>query len=127
MNRRIADAAKAIETGKKYPLSIGDVSVEKEFGFAGDIAAGMFHLLSQDILFEACIGTGKAYSIKKWLELCFNLIGKDWRNYVEIDNKYVADFRRLVSDPSAINATGWEARTDIEELARLMLTSSSPK
>jgi GDPmannose 4,6-dehydratase len=125
LNRKIADAAKAIAAGKEYSLSIGDVTVEKEFGFAGDIAAGIFHLLRQDNLFEACIGTGKAYSVERWLELCFNSIDKDWKNYVQINNEYVADFRKLVCDPSAINATGWKAATDIEELARLMLSSSS--
>lgn len=125
LNRKIADAAKAITAGKKYSLTIGDVSVEKEFGFAGDIAAGIFHLLRQDNFFEACIGTGKAYSIERWLELCFNSIGKNWKNYVKINNNYVADFPKLVSDPSVINVSGWKAETDIEELAKLMLTSSS--
>lgn len=125
LNRKIADAAKAIGAGKGYPLTIGDVTVEKEFGFAGDIAAGIFHLLRQETLFEACIGTGKAYSIEKWLDLCFNSIGKDWKDHVEINNEYVAGFRKLVSDPSAINATGWKAETGIEELAGLMLSTSS--
>jgi GDPmannose 4,6-dehydratase len=124
LNRKIVDAVKAIAAGKEYPLSIGDVSVEKEFGFAGDIAVGIYHLINQDRIVEACIGTGKAYSIEKWLELCFNSIGKNWKDYTEINKDYFPAFRKLVSDPSVINATGWKAETDIEELARLMLSSS---
>ncbi|HEY6064174.1 MAG TPA: GDP-mannose 4,6-dehydratase, partial [Chitinophagaceae bacterium] len=111
--------------GKDHLLEIGDVSVEKEFGFAGDIAKGMFHLLRQDHLQEACIGTGKAYSIEKWLELCFSSMGKNWRDHVKLKNDYIPDFKRLVSDPSALHATGWKAETGIEELARLMLSTSS--
>lgn len=125
LNRKIADAAKAIAAGKEYSLTIGDVTVEKEFGFAGDIASGIFHLTQQETLTEACISTGKAYSIEKWLELCFSSIGKNWKDYVELNNGYIPDFKRLVSDPSAINAIGWNAVTGIEELARLMLISSS--
>jgi GDPmannose 4,6-dehydratase len=124
LNRKIVDATKTIAAGKEFSLIIGDISVEKEYGFAGDIAAAMFHLLNQDHLFEACIGTGKAYSIEKWLELCFHSINKDWKNYVEINKEFQTDFKKLVSDPSAINATGWKAETEIEELAKLMLTSS---
>ena len=125
LNRRIADAAKAVAAGNEYSLTIGDVTVEKEFGFAGDIAKGIFHLVHQDNLLEACIGTGKAYSIEKWLELCFSSVAKNWKDHVEIDQNYVPDFKRLVSDPSALQATGWKAEMDIEELSSLMLTSSS--
>ena len=127
LNRKIADAAKAVAAGKEYSLTIGDVTVEKEFGFAGDIVKGIFHLLQQDSLQEACIGTGKAYSIEKWLELCFSSTGKNWKDHVKLENDYIPDFKRLVSDPSALNATGWKAETGIEELASLMLTSSSQK
>ncbi len=121
LNRKIVEAAKAVAAGKEYPLAIGDINVEKEFGFAGDIAGGIFHLVQQEALTEACIGTGKAYPVKKWLELCFSLVGKDWKDHVQLNTGYVADFRRLVSDPAAIGATGWKASTGIEQLAKLML------
>ena len=127
LNRKIAVAAKTIAAGKDHLLEIGDVSVEKEFGFAGDIVKGIFHLVQQDHLLEACIGTGKAYSIEKWLELCFSSVGKNWKDHVKLKNDYIPDFKRLVSDPSVLNATGWKAETGIEELARLMLTSASQK
>ena len=125
LNRKIADAVKAIAAGKEYPLAISDVTVEKEFGFARDIAQGIFHLVQQDNLQEACIGTGKGYSIEKWLDLCFSSIGKNWKDYVKLKSDYVPGFKKLISDPSAINATGWKAAMGIEELATLMLTSSS--
>lgn len=125
LNRKIADAAKTIAAGKECSLAIADVTVEKEFGFSDDIAAGIFHLMQQEILFEACIGTGKAYSVEKWLELCFSSVGKNWKDYVEINKNYVPDFKRLVSNPSAMLAIGWKTTTSIEQLATLMLTSSS--
>ncbi|MGQ0739161.1 MAG: GDP-mannose 4,6-dehydratase [Bacteroidota bacterium] len=121
LNRRIADAAIAAGRGEKPSLVIGDVAVGKEFGFAGDIAKGIFHLLQQEDLFEACIGTGKAYRIEKWLELCFSSVGKNWKDYVQPDSNYTEDFKKLVSNPSAINKTGWQAETGIDELAELML------
>jgi len=124
LNRRIADAALAAGRGEDYPLTIGDVTVEKEFGFAGDIAKGIFHLIQQEELFEACIGTGKAYPIEKWLELCFTSVGKNWKDYVQPDNNYTPDFKKLVSDPSAIKKTGWSSKTGIETLAEMMLQSS---
>jgi GDPmannose 4,6-dehydratase len=81
--------------------------------------------VQQDTLTEACIGTGKAYPVQKWLELCFSLVGKNWDDHVQVNTGYVADFQILVSNPSAINAIGWSATTGIKELATLMLAQTS--
>jgi GDPmannose 4,6-dehydratase len=124
MNRKIVDAAKDVAAGKPCTLSIGDVSVEKEFGFAGDIANGIFHLTNQEEIFEVCIGTGKAYTIAKWLELCFSSVGKEWKKYVQLNTGFVPEFKRLVSNPYALEATGWKARVDIDELSALMMKST---
>ncbi len=121
MNRKIADAALAAAEGKEYGLTIGDVTVEKEFGFAGDIVNGMLHLVQQDNFFEACIGTGKAYSIEKWLELCFSAVEKNWKDHVQLKEGYTPVFRKMVSDPSLIRSTGWKPGVEIEELAQRML------
>ncbi len=127
LNKKIAEAAHAAAKGIDHPLSIGDISVEKEFGFAGDIVKGIFHLVQQDEIYEACIGTGKAYPVQKWLELCFDTAGKNWKDFVGQNKNYVPGFKRLVSDPSAIEATGWKAGTSIEELAAMMINSLSQK
>lgn len=124
LNRRIADAAKAAGSGKEIPLAIGDITVEKEFGFAGDIARGICQLVRQETITEACIGTGKAYPISTWLELCFGIYGKNWQDFVTTREEYQADFRRLVSDPSLLMSAGWQPQVSIEELA-LMMTDPS--
>jgi GDPmannose 4,6-dehydratase len=124
LNRKIVDAVKKIAAGENASLTIGDITVEKEFGFAGDIAKGLFHLVQQNEISEACIGTGKAYSIEKWLEICFTSIGKNWKEYVELNNNYKSGFKRLVSNPSLLKATGWKPEVNIAELAALMLNST---
>jgi len=123
INHRIAEAAKAYKGGSPLSLEIGDTTVEKEFGFAGDIAAGILRLSSQDMVAEACIGTGKAYPIIKWLELCFEKAGADWRDHVTSKENYVPGFKRLVSDPSVMHRIGWQAKVGIEELAEMMMNS----
>lgn len=125
LNRKIADAAKAAWVGRRIELRIGDISVEKEYGFAGDIAQGIYQLVDQDEIFEACIGTGRAWSIEKWLELCFGLAGKNWKDHVQRKEGYKPAFKRLVSDPALIRSTGWSPCVEIEELAKMMFNSSA--
>jgi GDPmannose 4,6-dehydratase len=123
LNRSIVNAAKAAAAGKNEPLMIGDISVEKEFGFAGDIAKGIFQLIRQDEITEACIGTGKAYSIERWLELCFGSVHINWKEHVKLKNNYKADFKKLVSNSSLLRSTGWKPVLEIEDLARMMMAS----
>jgi GDPmannose 4,6-dehydratase len=121
VSQNIVQAVRRISRGSKEVIELGDISVRKEWAFAGDIVEGMLTLISQDQIFEAAIGSGKAYSIEDWLNECFKLIKKDWRDYVREKKGFAAEYRVLVSNPATINSLGWQATTTISELAKIML------
>ena len=77
-------------------------------------------LVNQDLVFETVIGCGKAYSIEKWLELCFGLFDQDWREFVSIRTNFQAEYKILVSNPTLIKSLGWQSKTSIEDLAKMM-------
>lgn len=117
VNQKIASFVKNIN-GK---LEIGDVTVQKEFNFAGDMVEAVWQLVNQNQLFEAVIGSGNAYKIADWLEICFNLVNKNWRDYVITNENFRAEYEILVSNPSLIKSLGWQPKISIEELAKMML------
>jgi GDPmannose 4,6-dehydratase len=117
----IVQLVKRIAAGSNEILEIGDVSVQKEWTFAGDVARGIFTLIEQDGVFEAAIGSGTTYSIQDWLELCFSIIGKDWQDHVRIREGYRADYFKLVSNPATINSLKWFPEVSIDQLAKLMV------
>jgi GDPmannose 4,6-dehydratase len=121
VSQKIIRAVRQIAAGIEDILEIGDISVRKEWTFAGDIVEGIMTLIQQDLVYEATIGSGRAYSIERWLDECFKLIDKDWRHYVREKRNFEADFEVLVSNPATINSLGWEATTGISELAKMML------
>ena len=121
ISKVIADAVIRIANGSNEKISIGDTSVKKEWAFAGDIAEGIFALINQDKIFEACIGTGKAYSIQDWLEICFNRIDKDWTEYVNLKESFSPEYKILVSNPSTMNSIGWKPRIQFDNLCTIML------
>jgi GDPmannose 4,6-dehydratase len=120
----VALAAARIAAGSEEQVELGDLSVEKEWTFAGDVARGMFALVMQDRVFEAVIGSGQAHSILEWVQLCFGIAGKDWRNHVRLRPGFVPEYKRLVSDPRTIRALGWQSRVGIDELARMMMAAT---
>jgi GDPmannose 4,6-dehydratase len=121
VSRMIADAARRAAAGDPTPIEIGDIAVEKEWTFAGDIVEGMFTLMEQDAVFEAVIGSGECHSIEQWLEACFGRVGRDWRDSVRMRAGFVPEYRRLVSDPSTMRHLGWTPRVDFAALAALMM------
>ncbi len=123
LNRQIIEGVKRVKKGEPANLFIGDINVEKEFGYAADIAEGIFKLIRQEQYFEAAIGTGISYKVSDWLRTCFSLINEDWEKHTKVNNEFKPDFRKMVSDPTTMEKIGWKAKTQIEELAQLMLNT----
>ncbi|MBU0729468.1 MAG: GDP-mannose 4,6-dehydratase [Proteobacteria bacterium] len=125
VSKMLTTLAKRISQGANEIIELGDITVEKEWTFAGDIAKGIFTLVEQDAIFEATIGSGEAYSIEQWLELCFKLIDKDWRKYVRQRANFIPEYKRLVSNPATINELGWSPSVKLPELAKMMLNETT--
>jgi GDPmannose 4,6-dehydratase len=102
-------------------LRIGDLNVKKEWTFAGDVVEAVWALINQENVYECIIGSGKPYSIEEWIAVCFGMIKKDWNEYVELKQKFAAEYNILVSDPKLIKSMGWEQRVKFESLAEMML------
>ncbi|BBC22812.1 GDP-mannose 4,6-dehydratase [Pseudanabaena sp. ABRG5-3] len=125
ISQMIIQAVKNINLGKQNSLELGDVSIEKEWTFAGDVAKAIFTLVQQDNLYEAVIGSGITYSIQDWLEECFKLIGKNWQNYVFLKEGFRSEYKRLVSNPQKIKSLHWQPKISLKELAQIMYNSQT--
>jgi GDPmannose 4,6-dehydratase len=121
VNQKIAQAVKRVANGTGGKIELGDVNVRKEFNFAGDVVKAVWLLVNQNDVYEAVIGCGIAHSIKEWAEYCFGTIGKDWRDYVDINKDFVPEYKVLVSDPGIIKSLGWQPEIGFEQLANLMM------
>lgn len=122
MSKKIAEFAKAVQQGKDDKLEIGDITVKKEWAFAGDIVKGIWSLVTQGNVSEAVIGSGLAYSIADWLDTCFAIIDKDWKPYVSLKQGFTPEYNCLVSDPATMKQLGWQTETSFEQLAKIMMS-----
>ena len=123
INQKIISVVNRIAKGSKEKLELGNIDVRKEFSYAGDVVEAIWKLVNQDIIFEAVIGSGKAYSIKEFTDYCFKKINKDYRDYLVIKQGFSPEYDVLVSDPKLIKSTGWEPNVDFYKLAELMMES----
>lgn len=125
INQKIVSFVKKIESGSTEKLVIGNMEARKEFNFAKDVVDAVWILVNQNLIFEAIIGSGLAYSIKDWVKYCFEQKKLNWEEFVITDNSYKSEYDILISNPTLIKKLGWLPKTSFFELADLMLETKS--
>ncbi len=121
VTKMISEAAKRIAAGSNEKLEIGDMTVVKEWSYAGDIVQGIWLLVNQDEIFEANISSGEGYSIQEWIEECFKLVGKDYKNYLVENSNFKSSHKKLVSDNKLIISLGYKPKVSFYKLANIMI------
>jgi GDPmannose 4,6-dehydratase len=127
INQKIVAHVVKVLNGSKEKLLIGNLEVQKEFNFAGDIVEAVWILLNQDEIFEVVLGNGKPYMIKDWVNYCFSKYSLKWENYIIKDESYKSEYEVLVSNPITIKKLGWTPKINFIELADLMLEAELKK
>jgi GDP-D-mannose dehydratase len=117
----IALAARRIAAGVQQQLSLGDISVIKEWTFAGDTMRAVLCLVEQDDIFEAVIGSGEGHSVQEWLEQCFSRAGLGWQDHVKIKEGFQVEYKTLLSLPMRIMSLGWSPKVRFSMLADMMM------
>jgi len=121
VNQKIIRAVQRIKDGGAEKLELGNIDVQKEFSFAGDVVEAVWELVNQQTIFEAVIGSGRAYSIRDWVIYCFDKIGLNWEDFVVTKDLYIPEYKILVSNPALIKSLGWAPKVNFYQLADMML------
>jgi GDPmannose 4,6-dehydratase len=123
INKKISNAVLNFHKGINDKILIGDLNIIKEFNFAGDIVEAIWILVNQNKIFEAVIGSGLGYSIRNWIEECFNYIGIKFveEKHVLIDSSFKPTYNSLVSDPTKIVSIGWKPNVNFKQMVKLMM------
>ncbi len=124
VSKKVTSAVQKIAAGQLNILEMGDITVRKEWTFAGDVVEGILTLMEQNDIYEAVIGSGIPYSIQNWLELCFQFVGLDWQNYVVCQEGFKAEYSCLFSNPETIRSLNWSPSVDLPSLVEMMMKSS---
>jgi GDPmannose 4,6-dehydratase len=126
VTRKITRAATRIKLGMQQKLYLGNIDAKRDWGYAKDYVEAMWLMLQQPKADDFVIATGRTATIREFLDLVFNHLGLKWEDYVEIDPRYFrpAEVDLLLGDGSKAKAAlGWTPKTDLSELARIMVES----
>jgi len=124
VTRKITRAVGRIKHGLQEKVYLGNLDAERDWGFAGDYVEAMWLMLQQDEPDDYVVATGRTMSVREFAEAAFGVAGLDFAAHVEIDARYFrpAEVDQLLGDPSkARRVLGWEPRTSVEELIKMMV------
>jgi GDPmannose 4,6-dehydratase len=125
LTRKVTRAVARISLGKQDVLTIGNMDVSRDWGFAGDYVEAMWLMLQQEQPDDYVIATGQSHSVRELLDVAFKHAGVgDWRPYVVQDERFFrpADVDLLVGDASKARANlGWSPRAGFRELIGMMV------
>ena len=124
VTRKITRAAARIAYGLQDKLYLGNLDAKRDWGYAGDYADAIWRIVQQETPDDYVIATGVSLSVRAWLDLAFDCIGKRWQDHVEVDPKYLrpTEVPALCGDASkARDMLGWQPQTTPSILCTMMM------
>jgi GDPmannose 4,6-dehydratase len=123
VTRKITRAATRIKEGLQDKLYLGNLDARRDWGYAGDFVRAMWLMLQQDVADDYVVATGENHSVREFAERAFGLLGLNWEDHVEIDERYLrpAEVEELLGDASEARARlGWCPEVAFEDLVSMM-------
>lgn len=126
VTRKVTDAAARIKLGLQSELRMGNLDAKRDWGYAGDYVKAMWLMLQSDEPDDYVISTGEMHTVEELVDIAFQYVGLDWRDYVVTDPKFVrpAEVDLLLGDcTKAKEKLGWELEVGFRELVEMMVES----
>ncbi len=124
VTRKVTHGAARIKLGMAQELPMGNLEAQRDWGFAGDYVRAMWLMLQQDEPEDFVVATGIPHSVRELLEVAFGHLGLNYRDHVEVDERFIrpADVDQLVGDATkARDSLGWVPEVAFEELIKMMV------
>jgi len=140
VTRKITDGIARIKLGKRETLELGNLDARRDWGFAREYVDGMWRMLQTPEPGVYVLATGKNATVREFVTLAAKAVGIEviWQGsgeqergvdaasgkvIVRINPKFYrpAEVDKLVgSSAKASKELGWEPKTTLEELCRMM-------
>lgn len=123
VTRKVAATAARIANGSKESLTLGDLSIQRDWGWAPEYVEAMWRMLQQPQPEDFVIATGELNGLVDFVDAAFSAVGLDWHAHVHQDQALFrpSEIRAGFGNPrKAQRELGWVARTKMRDVASRM-------
>ena len=124
VTRKVVAAACRIAAGSAERLTLGNLAIERDWGWAPEYVEAMWRMLQQPQPADFVIASGSSSKLSDFVETAFACVGLNWEDHVDIDERLLRPTDLMVSraDPGrAAQVLGWRAGKSMAEVVRLMV------
>lgn len=123
VTQKIIQGALQISRGSADKLNLGDLSIERDWGWSPDYVEAMWKMLQLNTPEDFVIATGESNSLERFIEVAFNEVGLDWKDHVISDPNIFRpnEIKRSVGNSSKARALlGWQAQKKMCDVIKEM-------
>ena len=124
VTRKISKSVARIYAGKQQLLQLGDITVRRDWGFAGDYTRAMFLMMEQDEPNDLVIATGENWSVRDFAERAFAVANLNLEEHLRHDPDLLrpAEIPSLCGNASrAKRLLGWQPECTFDRLVERMV------
>jgi GDPmannose 4,6-dehydratase len=124
VTRKIVDSACRIAKGSSKKLKLGNIAIERDWGWAPEYVEAMWLMLQQKEPDDYVIATGTSRRLEEFIDIAFARLGLKWRDHVVQETQLFrpADFAIGRANPSkAGRKLGWKAKLNLENIVAMMV------
>ena len=127
VTQKIVHAACRIAAGKQEKLKLGNLSIQRDWGWAPEYVEAMWRILQQERPDDYVIATGETNRLEDFVAEAFGSVGLDWREHVESDPILLrpTDLGVGRANPTkARERLGWTANSRMRDVVRQMVAAT---
>jgi GDPmannose 4,6-dehydratase len=125
VTRKITNGVAKIAHGKSSSLTLGNLDISRDWGWAPDYVDGMISILNHDSPDDFILATGKSHTLKEFVAKAFVAVGiSEWEKFLNIDSSLSrpADVISVVGDFTKANEIlGWVPTTTFNVMIKAMI------
>lgn len=128
VTKKIISAVNRIANGSREHLYLGNLTIQRDWGWAPDYVAAMWLMLQQNQPDDFIVATGKTHSLMEFVDNAFKCVGLDWEKYVLYDEKLARPTDVAISRANPKKAKeilAWTATHDMKDVIAKMIQSES--
>jgi GDPmannose 4,6-dehydratase len=124
VTKKVITAACRIVSGSQEKLTLGNIEIQRDWGWAPEYVEAMWMMLQQGEPQDFIIATGESHSLQEFVEATFAELNLDWREHVVSDNSLFRPSDIYISRANPWRAReilGWQAQLKMKDVVRRMV------
>jgi GDPmannose 4,6-dehydratase len=126
VTQKIVRSAINIAQGKQDKLYLGNISIQRDWGWAPEYVEAMYKMLQQPSPDDYVIATGVTFKLEDFVSEVFSSLNLDWHDYVVVDKELYRPTDIAVSrgnPQKAKTLLDWSAHSKMPDVAKMMVES----